>query len=871
MKRTMRKDLFRAITKSKGRFFSIFLIVALGCGFFAGVKAAGPDMREAADKYYDDTRLMDLRLVSELGFTADNVSAVAGTDGVEEVMPSRQTTRTTVNEGENLDIRVQAISAGSGWKELNRLTVIRGRMPETASECVIDDRAVADGVYSVGQTITFENTEDTENSILDGNTFTIVGTADSPLYISFSSSSDMIGSSEPDYNIFVTSEAFTGDIYTDIYIISSNAGALMCYGDEYTNNIDALTAGVKETGAVQSAARLDEVTAQKKAELAQAAAEQAAQNSDVQGDQTTAQADQAAEQTAQTAAAQAALEEITNTWYYLDRTSCPGYATFKDDAARIDSIAAVFPLFFFVVAALVSLTTMTRMVDEDRMEIGSIKALGYSRRSIAAKYVSYAVLASVLGGLFGLVVGFKLFPWVIFSAYQIMYRLPSIDPPFRFDLAWITIAAAMLCTSVAGLFSVLSSLHSTPAMLMRPKAPKIGKRVFIERIRFLWRRLSFDQKVAARNLLRYKKRFFMTVIGIAGCTALMLTGFGLRNSVSGLVDKQYGEVMLYDLQIVFQNSMEDIGSDSTYQWFADSSEIRSITPVSAHGTAVSASAAGKSYDAALVVPSVPEDFTAYMDLHERVGKKALPLTDSGVIISEKLSILENVGVGDRITLAGVDDSDVSVIVDGVCENYTSHYVYMTPALYEKLYGTPPEANSAFAMMTDTSVSTINTFKDRIKEQANIAGTIFVPLLKVESAKTFASLDYVTVVLTVSAFALAMVVLYNLSYININERIREIATIKVLGFYDEEVSRYVFRENVVITILGAGLGLGMGVLLHGFVIGTAETDMIMFGRTIEVSSYILAFSLTVVFSLFVNLVMHFFLKRISMVESLKSVE
>ena len=459
MKRTMRKELFRAISKSMGRFLSIFLIVALGCGFFAGVKAAGPDMKEAADGYYDNTSLMDLNLVSELGFSRENVTAISETNGVSAVMPSWQTTLVAINNGENLKILVQSISAGKDWAELNKLTVIKGRLPQNSSECVIDDRAVRNGDYAVGQTLSFEDSdENSGNSLLSQTSFTIVGTADSPLYVSFSGGSTTLGSDKPNYNIFVESDAFSSDIYTNIYVSLTGTAPLNSYSNEYTDRVDAVLADIRETGSKESAARRREVIDQKTAELA-------------------VPEGASAQQIAAGKAAQESLNKLTNTWYYLDRTTISGYSSFKDDAARINAIAAIFPIFFFGVATLVSLTTMTRMVDEERMQIGSLKAFGYSRRSIAMKYVSYAALASALGGLCGLLIGFQLFPRVIYNAYLIMYRLPPIHPPFRVDLAWITLLIAVGSTSAAALFAILTSLHSTPATLLRPKSPKIGKRV----------------------------------------------------------------------------------------------------------------------------------------------------------------------------------------------------------------------------------------------------------------------------------------------------------------------------------------------------------------------------------------------------------
>jgi len=904
MKRTMRKELFRAVSKSMGRFLSIFVIVALGCGFFAGIKAAGPDMKEAADGYYDDTNLMDLHLISTLGFSAENVEQIAATAGVSDVMPSYQTILSTMNQGENQKIRVQSISAEEKWAKLNLLTVVDGRLPENASECVIDQRAIARKDYTIGQTFTLAAsatpaatpsaepaatpaatvTAGSSDSILANRTFTIVGTVDSSLFISFSWGASTTGSKDPDYNIFVLPNAFSGNIYTDIYLNAAGAKELASYSEEYTSRVDEVLVSIKETGVLQSDARKNQVIEEKKAEFekllsgSSGAQPPAGQIPDAQNPAAQMTAAQIA--AAQTAAAQLAesqkafqdaINKITNDWYYLDRTHNPGYSEYNDDAARMNAIASVFPFFFFAVAALVSLTAMTRMVDEERMQIGSLKALGYSRRAIAMKYTLYAAIASVLGGIAGLFIGFQLFPRVIYNAYLIINRLPPIHPPFRMDLAWVTLLAAVICTFIASLMAILSSLHSTPATLMRPKAPKIGKRVLLEKIPFIWRRMGFIEKVTARNIFRYKKRFLMTVIGIAGCTALILTGFGLKDSITGLVEKQYGGIMKYDLQVVFGNSITDPQKDETYTWLSKSGEIKSITPISAQPAKIVSSSKTDTFQAWLIVPGNLQEFPAYADLHKRTGKSSIPLTDEGVVLTEKLAHMKDVSVGDTISIQGIDNRNVDVKVAAISENYIYHYLYMTPSLYDKLYGGKAPITTAYAILKDPSAGAINDFKEELMGQKNIVGTIFVPLIKSEFSNIFNSLNYVILVLILSAFALAIVVLYNLTNININERVREIATIKVLGFYDMEVSTYVFRENIIITLLGAGLGLVLGTFLHSFVVQTAEIDMIMFGRDISVVSFLISFGLTLLFSLLVNIVMHFYLKKISMVESLKSVE
>jgi putative ABC transport system permease protein len=816
MRKAMRKNLLRAITGSIGRFLSIFLIVALGCGFYAGVKATGPDMRETADQYFDDSKLMDLHVMSPVGFSRENVDALAALDDVAGVMPSRQTTLSTRNGSENLKIRVQSYTGDKEDEYLNQLTVVDGRLPRQADECVVEQLAITHDKYTIGQQIVIYQEDPSTPSILTETEFTVVGSVDTPSVISAVSSSGALGSQEPDYRIFVTNEAFASDIYTDIYITVAGVQDLICYEDLYTDRIDDVTPVLEE-------------------ELQK-------------------------------------LSGIAGEWiFWTDRTAIAGYTTLKDDSARVDAISTVFPVFFFVVAALVSLTTMTRMVDEERTQIGALKSLGYARSAIALKYTSYAAIASTFGGLVGLLIGFQLFPRVIYNAYLIIYRMPPMHPPFRPALAWVTLTVAVICTTAAALFAILSSLHATPATLLRPKAPRIGKRVLIEKIPFIWNHMDFTKKVTARNLLRYKKRFLMTVVGIAGCTALILSGFGLKNSVTGLVDKQFGKIMLYDLQIMLYSPIEDPYADATYAWLSDSPDIKQVTPLYAQVIDVKSAKSEDAFGATLMVPTETDKFDQYVRFYDRTAKKTLTLTDSGVIISEKLARMKQVGIGDTITIEGGGQKEIQVTVSGICENYTFHYVYMTPSLFADLYGYEAPVNAAFALLEDSSEEAIEAFQEDLSDQQNIAGTIFIPLVKEDLSNVFVSLDYVIAVLILSAFALAVVVLYNLTNININERVREIATIKVLGFYDMEVSAYVFRENAIITILGAGLGLVLGTILHFYIIETAEIDSMMFQREILTSSYLISFGLTVLFSLLVNIIMHFYLRRISMVESLKSVE
>lgn len=575
-----------------------------------------------------------------------------------------------------------------------------------------------------------------------------------------------------------------------------------------------------------------------------------------------------AEARAEIANAEKELEDLKQPeWFVWDRNNNPGYSTYQEDTEKVDAIAKVFPVFFILVAALVCLTTMTRMVEEQRTQIGTLKALGYSRGLIMLKYLIYAVLASITGSAIGLAIGFRLFPIVIINAYKIMYNLPSPITPFRWDYAlWITLAA-VACTGLSALAACYRELYASPARLMRPKAPKAGKRVLLERITPIWSRLSFTQKVTLRNIFRYKKRVLMTVVGIAGCTALMLTGFALHYSISSIVEKQYCDVFLFD-------AIAAIDDKATAQ---ELEELEGLLDGSPEITgklftlhkAADASSSGITKSVNIFVPQEKEQIATYVNLRERIGQKPLELTDHGVIINEKLAKMLKVTTGDSISLKNAEDKSGDFIVTGITENYTFNYVYMTPNLYREEFGFDPVYNTFVFNMTDTTDE--STLSDRLLRNDSMLGISYSSDGSRRFGDMIGSLGSIVWVLIISAGALAFIVLYNLTNINVNERIRELATIKVLGFYDNEVSAYIYRENTISSLIGIVVGLGGGVFLKNFVIATAETDIVMFAPDIKAYCFIYAAVLTMLFTLVVNIILHFKLKEIDMVESLKSVE
>lgn len=580
---------------------------------------------------------------------------------------------------------------------------------------------------------------------------------------------------------------------------------------------------------------------------------------------------QIADAKVQLADAKKEIEQIEKpTWYIYDRSHLPEYSGYGDNADRMKAIGEVFPLIFFLVAALISLTTMTRMVEEERTLIGTLKALGYSKKSIAAKYLGYAVLATLTGGIFGVMIGEKILPYIIITAYKIMYRhLPDVEIPYNLYYGVLACVAALLCTVAATIFSCMKELKEQAAELMRPPAPKQGKRVFLEYIPFLWKRLNFTWKSTVRNLMRYKKRFFMTIFGIGGCMGLMLVGFGLKDSISSIVPLQYEDIQLYDGNVILQSDVTMQEKQEVYEALEKNSQV--VATAEDLLQKITIEHDGVSKEVYLNVPENVEKFSDFVVLQDRTTKEKYQLTDKGTVLTEKMAKEIGVSAGDTVTIKEENEKERTVKISQICENYMSHYLYMTPAVYKAAYGKEPEYNSIYYRTEGRTTKEAESVGEAALKLDGALSVSYTTELRQQVDDMLQSLDIVIVVLIISAGMLAFVVLYNLNNINITERKRELATLKVLGFYDKEVTEYVYRENILLTLIGSVFGMLLGKILHRFIIVTVEIDSVMFGRNINTISFVYAFLLTVVFSLFVNGVMYFKLKKINMVESLKSVE
>ena len=1207
-KNILRKDFIIEIKKTMGRFVSIFFIVALGVAFYSGIRASEPSMRITADQYFDDSELMDLKVMGTMGLTKADIKAIGKVSGIEAV-EGGYSKDVLCPVGDNEKV----VHMLSMQKNFNQVSVVEGRLPEKAGECLVDEDFLSYTDLKVGDTVTFHSGDGealTDSLVTD--TYKIVGIGNSPLYISFGRGSSTIGTGEISGFVVVDKASFDMDVYTEAYVKVSGAEEKTAFTDEYNNLSDAAKEAVSaieeercavrkqeivdeanekladsektvneksqeledakkelESGKSKAAEELEKAKQQltdgeaeladakqqiadgetqladakaqlndKQAQLSSAeaeyesgkaqldqkeqelaAAEQTylsnyakympfitagkaqiaagrtqiadgkkqldeglaplkqlrdgldgiedgisqcdsgmaevqkqldgmdsdvyqeyvkipeedrneeqqayvnkwenlnAQFADIQAQKTqleaaksgllaqagfTTEADLDAQITSLTAqrdeldkkeaallgqeqtlaaqeeellsagrqitdgksqiaaarsqldstksqitdgkaqilsawallnekedtlnaskaqlasgeqeladgrskyeqAAKEAEEQITDgqakitdgekqltdarqkiadakaeikkienpKWYVQTREDAlTEYQGYGDNADRMRSIGKVFPVLFFLVAALISLTTMTRMVEEQRVQIGTMKALGYGKAAIAGKYIGYALIATLGGSIFGVLAGEKILPFIIIYAYMILYKhLPAILVPYHMSYALQASGIAVACTLIATIASCYKELAAEPAELMRPAAPKQGKRILLERIGIIWKHLNFTWKSTVRNLIRYKKRFFMTIFGIGGCMALMVVGFGLKDCIYEIVSLQYEKVQFYDAATYMSDDISEENRQQLHDYLDQNADIKETIEARMQKTDVK-SASGKK-TLYLMVPSDDEKIEDFLSFHSRTNKdEVYSLKKDEVILTEKMASLLNVKVGDELTIEDEDRGDQTVTVGAICENYMSHYLYLSPEKYEELYGVPAEYNTIIYSVKDGKDDQIEKIGTKLLSMDGVLNVSYTSSIEGRLDDMLRSLNLVIVVLIVSAGMLAFVVLYNLNNINITERQRELATLKVLGFYDGEVASYVYRENILLTIIGSVVGMVLGNLLHRYIILTVEVEEAMFGRQIHWQSYLYSFLFTVAFSLFVNWVMFYKLKKIDMVESLKSVE
>ena len=563
------------------------------------------------------------------------------------------------------------------------------------------------------------------------------------------------------------------------------------------------------------------------------------------------------------------IDSIEGKYYFFDRTDNIGYSGLKDSINSLDSIASVFPVFFFLIAVLICLTTMTRMVEENRGEIGTLKALGYNDLEISRKFVVYASLASIIGSVIGILIGCNILPQIINTSYGSLYNLPSLTIHYYPSYVIQSILISILCTVGAALYVLRVELKSTPSNLMRAKAPKIGKKILLERITPLWKRLNFNQKVTFRNIFRYKQRMIMTVFGIAGCMAMLVTGYGLQDSNNGMLEKQFNKLWKYDAMVIFNDSSNNKEIKEYNKTLNNLKGYESKLGIHQETVTFSKEDMNKQ-SVTMYVPKDIDKINDFILLNDRKSEKEYKISDNGVIITEKLAKLLDASVGDTITLNNEENNPYKVKVDNICENYFAHYIYMSPSYYEKTFGKSVNYNMELLNFDSKKMDT-DEISNKIMNCDNVINVTLMSDIKKSTEESSANLDMIMLVIIIASGCLAFVVLYNLNNVNVSERIRELSTIKVLGFYDNEVTMYILRENIILTFLGVLGGAFLGKLLHTFILYTSETDNIMMYPEISIKGYLFSALITIFFSMIVMVMMHIKLKKVDMIDALKSNE
>jgi putative ABC transport system permease protein len=829
------KNLWREIQNSRSRFLSILVISAVSVAFFAGVRATAPDMSKTADDYYDSLHMSDITLLGAL--THEDLSAIGRIPGVEHVQGGIFVDATLKYEGaEDANVRLLSmpIQYQDIWEEkpagfslpsyeidsgpeffIDRPLVVAGRLPERRGECALDELFAVNRGIEIGQPVRL-STASGQQELL------VCALVRSPLFVSAERGVSSIGNGVSEGYLYTSGEDIKElgprlpfmssfmPLYTQSAVIVRGASAYDCHEADYRR----LVSGVQR--------RIEQH-----------------------------------------------LQDESLNVHVFDRNYYAGFSGYAENIDKINSIAQLFPLIFLLVALLVSLTTMTRMVEEQRTQMGTLKALGYGRFAVMFEYVSYAVLAGFLGSVLGVLVGFTLFPRAIYLAYSILYQLPPIQTPIIPSLAFFSSAAVIVSVALVSVLVSRKELREAPSLLMRPRPPKAGKRIIFERM-FFWKHLSFIQKVTARNLFRYKKRFFMSLVGIAGSCALLVTGFGLQDAIFDIADVQFGSMWLYDMRGYLASGLNKADMQELRAQTLQDDGITTLVSSFERTYDVGAAHRQEVYSAYVLATDDEQGFEALVKLSEKGTQQPIKLPKSGVVATQKLCEMLRVQKGDTLIIHSGDSRHEVEIAD-ITENLVFHYLYMSDTAYQEVFGKPLQYNSFMAGLNSDDEATQDRLAERILQDKRVVSLLFVRKVYESVAESLSRINVVVLVLILSSAVLCFVVMYNLTNINITERKREMATLKVLGFTKLEMYEYMFRENIWLTLMGIAAGLVLGIVLHRFVTTTAEVNIVMFIRHIKPRSFVYSAVMTFGFSMLVNVFMRKRITRIDMVESLKGVE
>ncbi len=813
---------FRKIKNNFKRFLSLLCMALLGVGFYAGIQAASPDMLDTLDSYLDTQNVYDIEIVSTLGLTENDLEEIRKIEGVDVAQGTYSKDAIMKTDKEEYVVKMIGIN-----ENINKVSLIEGNLPNENNEIVVENDFLQENDLKIGDIINFEG---------DEQEYKIVGTVESPLYFGISRGTTTLGKGQIDYYIYAKEDIFNQEYYNNIYLTVKNAKEMTTSENGYEELVENTINKIEEIQTDREEQRFNEVYGEyiQSLEL---------QNIPVDRESLP-----------------------SSTWYIFDRTNNQAYSDFIDATEGVSKIGDVFPVIFYIIAILISLISMMRMVEEDRQELGILKALGFGNFKIILKYIIFSLLATIIGGLIGMAIGFKLLPNIIWEIYTMLFTVPNFVAEFNLEYGLIGLIIGVICICGSSILVACRQLKQMPSVLMRPKSPKMGKKILLEKWKFFWSKLNFSNKIVVRNLFRYKMRAIVTVIGISGCTALILAGFGLKDSISNIVTFQFENVLKYD-ELISLNSNTDV--ESLINSLQENEDV--VDQVTARMETTRIYNNDKDYEVTLTIANNIDELENVIILNDVYNEyQKIELKDDEVVLSEKLATLLEVEKGDNVTFRNEDGKEYALKVTAIAENYINNYVYMTKDTYENVFS-PYETNVIFLKIADLTAEEEDELRKEILNNASVSSIVSSENTVSTVSDMMGSLDAVVVILVVASAILAFVVMYNLSNINISERQREIATLKVLGFYDNEVDNYITKENMILAFFGIILGLIVGVYLSHFIITTCETDTLMFVRQVNPLSFVYSATITIAFTLIVNLINHINLKKINMIDSLKSVE
>ena len=819
MKTKLLKHIFMKIKDNYKRFLSLICMAFLGVGFYAGIQSSSPDMLKTLDNFYDENNVYDISVISNVGLTEDDLLKISKIKNVELAINIQE--KDTYLEIEENNYVVKLIEYNS---QMNNVYIKDGRLPKNNNEVSVDNALLENNNLKLGDNIT-----------IDGKKYSIVGNVISPLYFSAERPNSNLGSGKVDYYIYVYNGSLDLEAYSNIYITVKGAKKHLTNSDSYKKLINNVKKDIDLIKDKQQDIRYDELYSD------------IIETSEMYG---------------------ISIDEskfIKPKWYIYDRLDNTSYKELINASDNLKKIGNIFPIIFFAISVLVSLISMMRMIEEDRVENGTLKSLGYNSFHITLKYVIYSLLATTIGSSVGAIFGSYMIPNVIWNIYKKIFFIPKFIYLLKSDYNALGLWICILCICGTSIIVCIKNLREVPANLMRPKAPKSGKKILLERINFIWKKLKFSDKITIRNIFRYKSRVITTILGIAGCTALILAGFGLKDSIKDVIDFQFNNIIKYDKMLMTNESINQIDIEKE---LLNDDKVENYTNVNTQNIKVLFN--DEQHEVTMITPDDFNSISKSISLIDLKTNNIIDnISDNSCIISEKTAKLLDIDVGDKISLLDNDNNKYDIKVSYIIKNYINQYLYINKNTYNNLFNNY-KINSILISLKEEDKNS-KEFDKKYISNGYALTIVDIDDIKSSMSDMLSSIDSIVAILIIAAASLAFVVLYNLSNINISERKREIATLKVLGFYPSEVDKYINRETVLLTILGIGIGLLFGSYLSHFIISTCEPDYIMFDRHVYTLSYFYSLFITVIFTIIVTIVTHFNLKKINMVTSLKNVE